>query len=99
MKRDMRTLTPLIRAWTGAALWLIAGSVAAADSPLAGVAVYPADINLFTSRGRQSFVVQATYADGITRDVTAQAGVSFADPAVARLDKHNVYPVRDGVTA
>ena len=26
MKRDMRTLTPLIRAWTGAALWLIAGS-------------------------------------------------------------------------
>ena len=34
--------------------------------------VFPAEINLTTARDRQSIVVQATYADGITRDVTAR---------------------------
>src|SRR5438445_116247 len=42
----------------------------------AEVQVFPPDINLFNSRGRQTFVVQAVQADGITRDVTAQAKVT-----------------------
>src|SRR5947209_11018374 len=62
------------------------------------IAVYPPDINLETSRDRQSFVVQFTQPDGITRDVTAQAQVAFANPALVRLDKFYVYPVADGVT-
>jgi len=62
------------------------------------IAVYPPDINLETARDRQSFVVQLTQPDGLTRDVTAQAQVSFANPALVKLDKHYVLPVADGAT-
>lgn len=62
------------------------------------VAVYPPDINLEVSRDRQSFVVQLTQPDGITRDVTAQAQVSFANPALVKLDKFTLLPLSDGAT-
>ncbi len=62
------------------------------------VAVYPPDVNLETARDRQSFVVQLTQPDGITRDVTAQAQVTFANPALVKLVGHTVYPVADGQT-
>jgi hypothetical protein len=62
------------------------------------IALYPPDINLETARDRQSFVVQLTQPDGITRDVTAQAQVTFANPAFAKLDKFFVLPVSDGTT-
>src|SRR5438034_4456763 len=62
------------------------------------IAVYPPDINLETARDRQSFVVQLTQPDGITRDVTAQSQVSFTNPALVKLDKFTVYPVADGTT-
>src|SRR4051812_27185604 len=62
------------------------------------LAVYPADINLLTSRSQQLFVVQAAYADGITRDVTAKAKASLANAAVAKLDKNVVTPAGDGET-
>jgi hypothetical protein len=70
---------------------------AQANTP-AKVEVSPPDINLNTSRDRQSFIVQATYADGITRDVTAEAKVSFANPALVKLDKNVVHPLADGQT-
>ncbi|HEY2909256.1 MAG TPA: hypothetical protein VGI99_03370, partial [Gemmataceae bacterium] len=58
---------------------------ASADLALAQrVAVYPPDINLETARDRQSFVVQLTQADGITRDITEQAKIAFANPALAK---------------
>jgi hypothetical protein len=75
----------------------VAGS-ALAQAP-AEVQVFPPDINLFTSRGRQTFVVQAVQADGITRDVTAQAKVTPGTAGVVRVDKNIVYPVADGATA
>ncbi|HXD89247.1 MAG TPA: DUF1549 and DUF1553 domain-containing protein [Urbifossiella sp.] len=62
------------------------------------VAVYPPDINLETARDRQSFVVQLTQADGITRDITDQAKIAFANPALAKLDKFTVLPLADGIT-
>jgi uncharacterized protein DUF1549/uncharacterized protein DUF1553 len=62
------------------------------------IAVYPPDINLETARDRQSFVVQLTQTDGITRDVTVQAQVSFANPALVKLDGAMVTPVADGTT-
>jgi hypothetical protein len=43
---------------------------AAAQSPLTSLEVFPPDINLETARDRQSFVVQAWFADGLSRDVT-----------------------------
>jgi hypothetical protein len=78
-------------------LWLTAASFAHANA-LTRVEVSPADINLNTTRDRQSFIVQATYADGITRDVTAEAKVSFANPAFVKLDRNVIHPVADGVT-
>lgn len=62
------------------------------------IAVYPPDINLETSRDKQSFVVQLTQPDGITRDVTAHAQITFANPSLVKLDKFTVLPVADGAT-
>ena len=49
----------------------------AGEAALSKVEVFPNDINLTTARDRQSVVVQATYTDGITRDVTGQATLTF----------------------
>jgi hypothetical protein len=76
---------------------LIAGP-AAAQSPPAALEVYPPDINLETSRDRQSFVVQAWFADGLSRDVTTEAKVGVANPMMVRLDGNVVYPIVDGST-
>src|SRR5581483_9963201 len=65
---------------------------------LSAVEVFPPEIHLYSSRARQSFVVKATYADGITRDVTTLAKTSFANPALVKLDKNMIYPVADGAT-
>jgi Protein of unknown function (DUF1549)/Protein of unknown function (DUF1553) len=73
-------------------------STALAQAPLTNVEVFPPDINLETARDRQSFVVQAAYGDGITRDVTDQATASFANPTLVKLEGNVIYPVADGVT-
>src|SRR5262245_35055922 len=62
------------------------------------IAVSPPDINLETSRDRQSFIVQATFADGITRDVTDEATATFANPTLVKLENNVVYPAADGAT-
>ncbi len=67
-------------------------------APLTGLAVYPPEIQLTTARDRQSIVVQATFADGITRDVTKDAALSLADPKPARRVGAILYPVADGST-
>src|SRR5689334_11812531 len=46
---------------------------AASKPKLENVACYPSSITLANARSRQGIVVQATYSDGITRDVTLQA--------------------------
>ena len=65
---------------------------------LAELKVFPSSVELNTKRDRQSVVVQATYADGITRDATAEATYTFAQPAIAKLDKSTLYPLSDGKT-
>jgi Protein of unknown function (DUF1549)/Protein of unknown function (DUF1553) len=77
---------------------LLASSGQAGSPALTAVQVYPPDIHLDTIRSRQSFVVQATYADGITRDVTAEAKATLGNPALVRLEKGVAYPVSDGAT-
>ena len=49
---------------------------------IADVRVYPPDVELSTARDRQSMIVQATYADGVTRDVTDE--VTFRHPVFHR---------------
>lgn len=65
---------------------------------LTDVRVFPADVNLKTRQDRQALVVQAIYADGVTRDVTAQASYSVANKALVKLDHATLLPVADGTT-
>jgi hypothetical protein len=82
-----------------AALALAAAiGTAAAQSPLSSLEVYPPDINLESARDRQSFIVQAWFADGLSRDVTNEAKVSLANAALVRREANVLYPVADGVT-
>ncbi len=79
-------------------LGLFTTACAAQAPALASVQVFPPDINLFNSQARQTFVVQASYADGITREVTTQAKVTPVNAALLRLERNVVYPVADGAT-
>jgi Protein of unknown function (DUF1549)/Protein of unknown function (DUF1553) len=76
----------------------VASSSFAGEAALSKIEVFPNDVNLTTARDRQSLVVQATYVDGITRDVTAQATMTPANPALVRRDGFVLYPVADGET-
>jgi len=69
-----------------------------AESPVAKLDLYPPDVQLTTARDRQSFIAVATRADGVTQDVTAAVKVTLADPALAKLDGHTLYPTADGST-
>ncbi len=78
---------------------LTSPSAHAAKAPaLTAVEVFPADVNLQTRQDRQSLIVQATYADGITRDVTAQATFTLANKSLAKFDHFTLTPVADGQT-
>jgi hypothetical protein len=56
-------------------------------------------MNLETARDRQSFVVQVTESNGVTRDVTGESQISLADPKLAKLEGNRLTPLADGATA
>jgi hypothetical protein len=72
--------------------------VPAPTSPLTGLGVFPADVQLTTARDRQSIVVQATFADGITRDVTKEATIRIANPKLLKREGAILRPAADGTT-
>src|SRR6185436_3780714 len=74
---------------------LLAAPGLARDSEPPAVRVYPAEIELSTSGDRQSFVVQATAADGVTRDVTDEATVEIPKNLVA-IKGNVLQPKADG---
>lgn len=65
---------------------------------IVGLAVFPPDVRLSTSRDRATFVVQVTEADGITRDVTDQAEIVFANAGLIHRAGNVLTPVADGST-
>ena len=67
-------------------------------APLTKVEVFPAEIQLTTARDRQSIVVQATFADGITRDVTSEAAITAGDATLVRRTGATFHSAADGVT-
>lgn len=71
---------------------------APSSAPVVKLVVFPADVNLSSARDRQSVVAQVTLADGITRDVTAEAVMTLANPALARREGSTFIPVLDGET-
>jgi hypothetical protein len=74
---------------------LVAAPGYAGDAEPPAVNVFPADIELSTSRDRQSFVVQATAADGVTRDVTDLAKIEVPG-ALVNLKGNVLTPKADG---
>ena len=82
--------------------WAVVGVSSApvsADEPKpTELRVAPADVQLTTSRDRQSLIVQALFADGLTRDVTAEAKFTLADATLARLEAGVLHPAADGKT-
>jgi hypothetical protein len=76
----------------------LASGSARGQSPLTSLDVYPADINLETARDQQSFIVQATFADGLTRDVTGEAKTTVTNANLVKLQGNVVLPIADGVT-
>ena len=69
-----------------------------AERTLTKVEVFPDSVALLHARDRQSLVVQATYSDGVTRDITAEAKYTFANPALVKLADGLVTPAADGAT-
>lgn len=62
------------------------------------IRVFPESAQLKTQRDRQSFLVQAVYANGITRDVSAEAKIELTNPALCRLEGTTLHPTADGET-
>src|SRR5687767_1736171 len=58
--------------------------------------VYPADVNLETSRDRQSIVVRVVDPNGVNRDITSQVQVTITPPTLAKYDKGTFTPLSDG---
>jgi hypothetical protein len=83
-----------------ALLWIVAGAgiCSAADAPGLKVEAFPPDVQLTTKNDRQSFIVVATRPDGVTQDVTSAAKATLANPALARIDGHTLFPTADGAT-
>jgi hypothetical protein len=80
-------------AWVCLALFPLHAS--AASIKLERLRVAPEAIELATARDRQSIVVQAEYADGSTREVTALASFTI-EPTVAIVHDGIVAPTSDG---
>ena len=69
-----------------------------ADEAAATVQAFPPSVSLSTAQDRQSMVVQLIEASGITRDLTKDAALTLADPAVARIEGSTLFPLADGDT-
>ena len=78
------------------AILLLASATSIQAIAPVSIAVFPPDVNMQSARGKQRIIVQASYADGITRDVTAQAKVTISDPKIAKIVNLEVLPVGDG---
>ena len=60
--------------------------------------VYPQDIQLTTSRDRQSVIGQAVYDNGLTEDVTTKLQFKPSKDGVVRIENNMIYPAGDGET-
>ncbi|PWU13398.1 MAG: cell surface protein [Verrucomicrobia bacterium] len=67
-------------------------------APVSDLTCYPAEIHLNSAKARQAIVVEATYADGVTRDVTARVKPSLANPKIARISQGIITPLTNGAT-
>ncbi|MEW5976224.1 MAG: DUF1549 domain-containing protein [Acidobacteriota bacterium] len=69
----------------------------AAPQVLQSLKIYPSAITLGSARATQRLVVQGTYADGFSEDLTRKASIVSSDPSVIRVEKDVLIPVSSGV--
>jgi hypothetical protein len=83
-------------AWLAlATMALLPALVKAAEAPIA-VKVFPSEVSLTTIRDAQSVVVQAEYANGITRDVTDQVIWKLDSEGIVAQEGNRLTPRGDG---
>ena len=79
-------------------LAVIISSTVVSAAELTEIIAYPSDIGLYNARDRQIITVQAIFADGLTRDVTAEATIAVADQNLIKLEGTTLAPTADGET-
>ncbi len=77
---------------------LIISSTVISAAELTEIIAYPSDIGLYNARDRQTIMVQAVFADGLTRDVTEEATITVADKNLIALEGTTLSPTADGET-
>jgi len=97
-----------IGAWISSGVWCLVFGVSALlltscspdtrKSPLTNLTCYPSEIHLNSVKAQQAIVLQAIYADGVTRDVTGRAKLSLLDTKIARITQGILTPLADGKT-
>ena len=70
----------------------------AAELPVRGLAVFPADVQLSGPRGVQQLLVTANAADADVHDLTASAQYTSQDPAVATVKDGVIHAAGNGST-
>ncbi|MFN8009115.1 MAG: DUF1549 domain-containing protein, partial [Terriglobia bacterium] len=67
-------------------------------APLISIKIFPTDVTLKGPRSSQRLLIQGTYEDGYSEDLTSQAKLEVLDPTLARIDSLTVYPLSSGST-
>ena len=57
---------------------------------LVSIAAYPPKVQLFDASDQKRIIIVANFADGTTREVTAQAKISLASPTILSIDQNFV---------
>lgn len=75
---------------------LLCANAPANDLAPKSIKVFPENIHLSTTRDRQSLIVQATFENGLTEDVTDKVAWNLSGPAVVKQAKNVFTPLADG---
>jgi hypothetical protein len=77
---------------------VVASNTASADegSLPTKLEIFPSGMQLDYKVDTQSIVVQATYADGLTRDVTTEAKLAIDKPQLVQIEGSSIRPLTDG---
>jgi len=92
----MALVSPRISAMDKPAAPATTAPASPVNRQLTRLEILPPQVTLSTRQSRQVVAVQATYSDGITEDVTAQAKPRLSNTGLARWEKNVLYPVADG---
>jgi mono/diheme cytochrome c family protein len=70
----------------------------AQNKKLVKIQAFPPSITLQNPQDFNSFIIQANYADGVSRDITFESSLVVQNPEIAILDGATVYPKGNGKT-